>query len=270
MIIEKYKVYLYYFFFLSLAFCLKVSISSMGAFFHFLLDHDLSSIENWLHQNSWTIFMISRLGALLLTLLWLKMNLYPWPNFKIIFKSKAENVFLVFVCSSFLWIYFSFLGKPVFVSVNKGYWQEQFFSFIGTILFYYIDLFLIRFLFEITNTTQLSFKKASKFILIALFMMEFFVSMQDYYSMSPYVLFNLFMLYVFIGKDFSLLSDSFLFILLFVSPASVILGWDVNNGGEFSLFKLNDKISPLYLTCAGLSVGIYLYINRMKNWILPT
>ena len=43
---------------------LVVILSSIGAFFHFLLDHEISIVESWLHNNHWEILIVSKIFSL--------------------------------------------------------------------------------------------------------------------------------------------------------------------------------------------------------------
>ena len=40
---------------------LAVLLSSVGLFFHFLLDHEISIAEAWVHNNQWEILITSKL-----------------------------------------------------------------------------------------------------------------------------------------------------------------------------------------------------------------
>ena len=46
---------IYYGAYLTIYVATVLILSSIGAFFHFLLDHEISIVEAWLHNNKWEI-----------------------------------------------------------------------------------------------------------------------------------------------------------------------------------------------------------------------
>lgn len=57
-------------------------LSSIGAFFHFLLNHEIGIVESWLHNNKWEILIISKLLSFFLLHRWFSMRLYQLKSLK--------------------------------------------------------------------------------------------------------------------------------------------------------------------------------------------
>jgi hypothetical protein len=264
---EFLKLSFYYFLYLFVAMAIKVMISSIGAFFHFLLGHDLSSVENWLHQNSWQLFILYRGLAFYLLLGWLRMNLYPKISAFKYMRSENLQGFSLIVTVLFLWIFFVYWGHPSFVSVNQNYTGEHFLSYMGTLVFFAFDLIILHYLADLFNLHQMPNENLLRFSLMLLFIGEFLVSMQDYYQVLPLILFQLIFVFYLAGSGFRNLKSVFLFLILFCCPMSAFFGWDVHHGGEYALFKFNTKISASLLITALLSVGTYLTVTKIKNWV---
>ena len=64
---------------------LVILLSSIGAFFHFLLDHEISIVESWLHNNQWEILIVSKIFSLFLLNRWFEMRLYELKSFRSLF-----------------------------------------------------------------------------------------------------------------------------------------------------------------------------------------
>lgn len=63
-----------------------IILSSSGAFFHFLLNHEISIVESWLHNNHWEILIISKLLSLTIMNRWFRVRLYEMKTIKQLFK----------------------------------------------------------------------------------------------------------------------------------------------------------------------------------------
>ena len=72
----------YYFAFQLIFVSLVVVLSSIGVFFHFLLDHEISIVESWLHNNQWEILISSKLVSLFLLNRWFEVRLYELKSFR--------------------------------------------------------------------------------------------------------------------------------------------------------------------------------------------
>ena len=100
---------------------LVVLLSSIGAFFHFLLDHEISIVESWLHNNQWEILIISKSLSLYLINRWFRVRLYEPKSFR----ELVRELFhwpdpKAIVVSIFMVISYITLAKAIFVGQNIG------------------------------------------------------------------------------------------------------------------------------------------------------
>ena len=60
------KIGLYYLGYCGSLILIQISLVSIVAFFHFLLDHDMAVVENWLTRNAWEMLCFSKITALII------------------------------------------------------------------------------------------------------------------------------------------------------------------------------------------------------------
>ncbi len=92
-----------------------VILTSLGTFFHFLLDHEISIIEAWIHNNHWEILILSKLFSLFILNRWFKMRLYELKSIRELVRElvkwpEPKGV----VISVFMLISYLAIGKIVF------------------------------------------------------------------------------------------------------------------------------------------------------------
>ena len=242
----------------------SIILTSVGAFFHFLLDHEISIVESWLHNNHWEILILSKLISLFLINRWFTMRLYQlktirelvrelvrWPEPKAI------------VISIFAIISFICLGKIDLATQNVGYWYHHFASFFGLILFFGIEFIVIIYLEDILNQKVSPPRLPLSFCYIVLFAMAFRLSVPDYYGLLPYVIFCYSSLVYLSGKSFKIWSNVICFLLLFVAPMGSIFGLDPVWGEDFSPLHLAKKLNLGFLAVVWLiSYGYYRYRDQ--------
>jgi hypothetical protein len=74
------KILLYYFGYSILFLIFHLATISLVSFFHFLLDHDMSVIENWLYRNAWEMILLSKALAGFIIIKALQLNNYFVKN----------------------------------------------------------------------------------------------------------------------------------------------------------------------------------------------
>lgn len=168
---------------------LAITLCSIGAFFHFLLGHEISIVESWIHNNHWEIIIISKVVSLYLINKWFKMRLYELLSIRALLKQLVgwpEGRALVI--SAFSLISFLVLGNVSDPKQNLAYLYYHIVSFLGLIIFFGVEFVLIAYLDDVLNQKSPP-KKYLGVIYCALFVLSFKLIVPDYYGQLPFVIF---------------------------------------------------------------------------------
>jgi hypothetical protein len=244
-----------------------VSLSSIGAFFHFLLEHEISILESWLHNNQWEILILAKLLSLFLLNRWFKVRLYQLKSFKnlvqelISWPDPKSIVVAVFMLVSYI-----SLGKTLIVSANIGYWYNHFTSFFGLFVFFGIEFILIAYIEDILNQKVHPSRLHLGVIYTIIFGVAFRLSVPDYYGLMPYVILCYSSLIYLSGPNFKSWSNVVCFLLLFVAPIGSLFGLDPVWGDDFSPFRLSRKLNLAFLAVIWMiSFFYYRYRDQFLN-----
>jgi hypothetical protein len=225
-----------------------ILLSSIGAFFHFLLDHEISIVESWLHNNHWEILIVAKLTTLYLLNRWFQVRMYQLQSIREMVRELVHWPELkAVVISVFMLVSYLALGGVNFSGQNLGYWYYHFASFMGLFLFFAIEFVVIAYLDSVLNTKE----KPSYFWLsifyTALFTGGFRLSVPDYYNLLPYVVLCFATLMFISGKSFKSWSNVVCFLLVFVAPMGSLFGMDPVWGDDFSPFQIKAKVGLAFL-----------------------
>lgn len=244
-----------------------ILLSSIGAFFHFLLNHEISIVESWLHNNHWEILIIAKLLSLFLINRWFRVRLYQLKSIRQLVRELVKwpepkaIVISFFMVTSYLT-----LSGISYTGGNVGYWYFHFTSFIGLFLYFGIEFIVIAYLDDVLNEKeQPNFMWLSVFYTI-LFSLAFRLSIPDYYGMLPYVVMCFASLMYLSGKSFKSWSNVVCFLLVFVAPMGSIFGMDPVWGDDFSPFTVKTKVHLAFL--AVIWVVSFLYYKYRDQIIL--
>lgn len=254
----------YYFVYQLIYVAIFVLMSSVGAFFHFLLDHEISVVESWLHNNTWEMIVLSKFASLFLIIKWFSIRLYEFTTFKELIKRlltwpKGEAV----VISSFCFVSFLALGKVTISDHNYLYWYHYISSYVGTFLFFGIEFILMAYLNEVSTPFEGKKLYLTKLCYLLLFMVSYRITIPDYYHLSFYTLFCFASLLYLADKNFKNWSNVVCFLLVFACPMSSLFGLDPVWGNDYSYLTFKDKINNLLMTLVWLiSFCYYKYRNQ--------
>lgn len=238
----------YYFIFQLIFVILVVILSSVGAFFHFLLDHEISIVESWLHNNQWEILIVSKITSLFLINRWFKVRLYQLKSFRQLFKELVNWPDpKAIVISIFMVVGYITMGDSQYVGQNIGYWYFQLASFFGLIIFFGIEFIVIAYLEDILNHEAHPSRFLLGLLYTAIFTAAFRVSVPDYYGLMPYVVLCYSSLLYLSGKSFKSWSNVVCFLVLFVAPMGSLMGLDPVWGDDFSPFRIDKKLNMAFL-----------------------
>jgi hypothetical protein len=246
---------------------LVILLSSIGAFFHFLLDHEISIVESWLHNNQWEILIVSKISSLFLLNRWFEMRLYELKSFRSLFKELVSwPDHKAIVVSVFMVVSYIAMGKTTFVEQNVGYWYFQIASFFGLIVFFGIEFIVIAYLEDILNQKVHPSRLYLGLCYTIIFTLAFRISVPDYYGLIPYVVLCYSSLIYLSGKSFKSWSNVVCFLVLFVAPMGSLFGLDPVWGDDFSPFRVDKNLNLAFLAVIWMiSFSYYRYRDQVFN-----
>ncbi len=225
-----------------------IVLSSIGAFFHFLLNHEISIVESWLHNNHWEILIIAKLLSLFLLNRWFKVRLYELKSIRELVREfvrwpEPKAIVIAF----FMVISYLSLGGAVYTGQNLGYWYYHFVSFLGLFLYFGIEFIVIAYLDDVLNQKEQPSLLWLSIFYTAFFTIAFRLSVPDYYGLLPYVVLCFSSLMYLSGRSFKSWSNVVCFLVVFVAPMGSIFGMDPVWGDDFSPFRVKTKLSLAFL-----------------------
>lgn len=247
---------------------LVIILSSIGAFFHFLLNHEISIVESWLHNNSWEILITSKLASLFLLNRWFSMRLYQLKSIRQLIRElvswpHSEAV----VVPVFMGLGYLSIAKVSFAPQNMGYWYYHLASFIGLFLFFGIEFIVIAYLDDVLNQKERPNRLVLGLAFTAIFAAAFRLSVPDYYGLLPFVILSFSSLLFLSGKSFKSWSNVVCFLLLFVAPMGAIFGMDPVWGDDFSPARVETKLNVTFLAAIWvISFSYYKYRLRLLEY----
>ncbi|HXH76028.1 MAG TPA: hypothetical protein VNJ08_13745 [Bacteriovoracaceae bacterium] len=244
-----------------------VVLTSIGAFFHFLLDHEISIVEAWVHNNHWEILIVSKLLSLFLINRWFTMRLYQLKSIRELVKELVHWPDLkVIVISIFMVISYLSLAKITMSLHNVGYWYYHVASYVGLFLFFGIEFIVIAYLDDVLNEKVQPSRIWMAIFYTALFTAAYRFSIPDYYGLMPYVIFCFSSLIYLSGKSFRSWSNVLCFLFLFVAPMGSLCGLDPVWGEDFSPFHVEKKLNVALLAVVWvISFCYYKYRELFFN-----
>lgn len=242
-----------------------IILSSIGAFFHFLLNHEISIVESWLHNNHWEILIISKIFSLFTLNRWFKMRLYEMKTIKELvrefFKLPDHRVLVI---SFFVLISYLALGGIKFVSQNLGYLYYHLTSFFGLCIFFGIDFIVMAYLDDLLNDDKKPSLILTGFWYTLFFTVSFRLCVPDYYQFIPYVIFCYSLLLVLSGPSFKNWSNVVCFLVVFIAPMGAFFGMDPVWGSDFSPFSIKSKLALPFLAVIWMvSFSYYKYRDQI-------
>lgn len=255
----------YYAVFQLLFVVLVVVLSSVGAFFHFLLDHEISIVESWLHNNQWEILIISKLCSLFLLNRWFKVRLYQLKSFRQLVQELVSWPDpKAIVIAIFMVIGFITIGNSSYVGQNIGYWYFQVASFFCLFLFFGIEFIVIAYLEDVLNQKVHPPRLQLSVCYTLIFALAFRMSVPDYYNLMPYVILCYSSLIYLSGKSFKSWSNVVCFLILFVAPMGSLFGLDPVWGDDFSPFRIGNRLNLAFLAVIWMiSFSYYRYRDQV-------
>lgn len=224
---------------------IHLMLTSVFSFFHFLLDHELTTIENWLSLNGWEIIGASKLMSFAIVMKLIQVNSHFDSSFReevqrmemIPSKKAIASIFFLLVMFYSLLIQF---GGGI---ENNQILDELFLSsFLGSVLLYGIDVFLILI---ISNFFRLKFDHILQAFLLCLCL--FLITSK---ILLPYVgKYAIFLVVHFVSLFYlsrrNNLGDMICYLIIVIAPLSSFLGVDLVWDNSYSMFTLSEELPIL-------------------------
>lgn len=249
------RVFLYYLGYCSLFWAFHLASVSLVSFFHFLLDHNMAVIENWLYRNAWEMIIISKVIAAFIIIKALKLNNYFSKSlFKILKEdewkpNRSLIVILFFLSILFYALILQFGGGITNNSKQTGF---AYISFFGSILFYLVDLFTVSILVR-----NVDFQNKKKNVILGILILSLFIIFTK--ATLPYInkffiliLLHFLTLLVLLFRQSKNMANPLLYALVVIGPFSSFYGLDIVWENAHSVYSYKNS-----LPVAGI-IGIWL------------
>lgn len=246
------KITHYYIFFCLIFVLMHLLLVSIFSFFHFLLDHEMGTIESWISRNTWELIFIAKLSAFFVSYKLTKLNDYREQKLRDYFKSlsmKPTRKAMILSCF-IIGIFYALI-----VQFGGGIKSNQFLdellvsSFLGAFFFFAIDIIYLIYLNEFYKSDKLN----SVNMLIVLLVIFILASKIVLPYMSKYLIFLVVhfvtLIYMYSKKN---LADIFVYLVLIVAPMSSFFGLDLVWDNSFAIVNYKEKV-PVF----GI-IGIWL------------
>lgn len=218
---------------------------SVFSFFHFLLDHEMGTIENWLSLNGWEIIVVAKLISFVIMTKLIQVNSYSdtsfskelWAMEKIPSKKAMALIFFILV------MFYSLLSQFGGGIQDNQILDELFFSsFVGSILFYGIDIVLIM---VVINYFKLKFNHPVQLLFLCL--LFFLISSK---IILPYIgKYAVFLVVHFVSLFYlsrrNNLGDLLIYLAIVVAPLSSFFGIDLIWDNSYSIFTYSRELPVL-------------------------
>lgn len=272
-----YSTLLYYLIFNVLMWFTHLFFISIFTFFHFILDHPINVIENWIYHNGWEIITITKVCSSLIILKFVNLknpSKEPLRDIVVngfIYPKKEILVVIIFLITSYI-----FLGKPISIGdspINLGKILLSFFCFL---MFFLVDIFVLNSIDRVypIKSKLILLKTSIVPIIFVLFTNFSFGLILGVNSSNLTILGDKIHFIFFIHFFFILIieyleginwSYSFLYLLLFASPLNALFGLDPVWGENFSVYKMNKDFSFIEILILFFVGIIYLFIKKSKT-----
>jgi len=245
----------------------QISLVSIVAFFHFLLDHELSVVENWLSRNAWELLCLSKIIALYSITRVIKLNLYDDNSLinhikKLDFKPMPQVIIFIF------YILVMDLGMLLrstsmvynIRSLEVGYALT---SFLGSAVFFFLDMILVVLLLELFPVK----KKRNKIILLSFFTLMFLIVTNVIYPYSKVNILYLIIFYSTLGITLFKFPDNIGNLIWlatsFIGLSSIIFGQDLVWSSNYSLLQNSNNLPIIgHLIC--WLIGMIYLVKSVK------
>ncbi len=224
---------IYYYLIFSLIYLLvHIGLYSTVSFFHFLLDHDMATIDSWISKNNWEMIFFSKLSAFFICLKFISLNysdrIHFWTEFKLRFHIPSLRG--VLFCSFLVGI-IVYLAKIYYIpaKINLELEDSAISAYLGSIGFFGLDTVL---LLLISTVYPIDRKEKNKLYLISLIIFSLTTKLSIAYLGAYLILAILHFSTLFLLSMNGRLSDATLYGFIVIGPLNSSLGLNLFSGWE--------------------------------------
>lgn len=260
---DSKKIFIYFFGYCMAFFFFHLMLTSVFSFFHFLLDHEMGTIESWLSRNGWEIITISKVLSFISLVSLSQVNSYKEIKFiknftnMNLYPTKKSFVFIIFLLVMFYSLLNQFGGG---IQSNQILDEIFFSSFIGAASFYGLDIFYLIYL---VSYFELKVKEIPLVFIICLFF--FMVSSKlvlPYISKySVFLVIHFTVVFYFAWRKN--LGDILLYLIVIVAPMSSIFGMDLVWDNSYSIFSYQHKLPVVGVLLIWITGLIYYRVSKL-------
>lgn len=264
------------------AFISCLLIISLFSFFHFLLNHKVFEIEEWVYEHGWFIIVSSKVLSTYVILKFTTLkNSYRRP-IKEFFQNDLERPSGdVIVLSLFFLISNIFFSKPYFFEHLNNEFFKIVICFFSVILFYFTDVVTIYFLEKYSSISRLEKLTRMTFYLFIFFLNNKLIfpmisfketnpSDPSFFEVNLLMTFHFFVI-LYLGlysteiqKIQRNLGNSLFYVVFILAPFAAFFGQDPLWGGLYSPFRLRVALGKEYYFSLGIILIFYLAFKSRK------
>ncbi len=255
------KILLYYIGYCTLFLISHLAFISLVSFFHFLLDHDMAVIENWLYRNAWEMIVLSKMISAFLIIKALKLNNYFVNSlFQIlktdIWKPTRKVIVLTFFISILFYaLIMQFSGELI---NNTKETDFAYVSYIGSALFYLIDFLVINVLYRNIEVRQKRKYFALGISLIAMFLLFTKATLPYISKYYIFLVLHFATLLLLLFKERKNMINPILYTLVVIGPFSSLYGLDIVWDNAHSIYSYSESLPLVGITGIWL-IGLGYY-----------
>ncbi len=241
--LEYRKLFLYYLLFSFMFLFLQLILTSVFTFFHFLLEHDMNTIESWLSRNTWEVLILSKFMSFIFTIKILKLNIYEdfkvFEYYRDILTRPSRKIWgMTFFILFFIYI----LIEQFSGGVDQNQFQNGllYSSYLGSTTYYLFDILLIVTIQRYFNLEKINLKLYGSLLLV--FLLSSKIALPYMSKFIVFIIIHFIALLFFAAKKNS--GDVLVYIFLIIGPLSSVFGLDIVWDNLYSVFAY-DKALPV-------------------------
>ncbi|OFZ27860.1 MAG: hypothetical protein A2381_07640 [Bdellovibrionales bacterium RIFOXYB1_FULL_37_110] len=250
-----------YLFFIALFYLVLISIIS---FFHFMLGHKISEIQEWILGYGWQLIILSKLMAFFCIFQIIGLDAYYKDLYRYITEKKIKkfdrNILILILFTA---VFFITLGQPVIIPHHQFQMIRFALALVGITAFYVADLILI-----VALQIVYPLDKRTLVLRLLIFPLLFLLSSKLTYTFAENI--NIFVWGQFFVTMYLLNIDrnNYLSVLLYITITSAVFvfcGGDPVWGNLFSIFKFEKPITGGLIFGWLAIVVMYMNFKRSKT-----
>lgn len=239
------------------------SLTSIVVFFHFLLEHRFVTIEDWIYRHAWEMIIFTKIVAGYIVFRFMNLKIEQSNSFiNFIKQDFGWWPRQVFVSLIFLFLMVIWVGQPRELEVFSSTPFYPVFSYVGSVIFYLVDYFILAFLRYLYPMKRKRERTAILFSFPIIFYLFSVITLPFAENLNVFVWLHLLSAFFIleVGKNGWFLA--FCYFALLVAPLSAIFGMDPIWGSRFSPYNFSFEIKPVYAVAIWSVSLLYLWKYR--------